>query len=105
LLIAVVLDLWLGTTTTVVSRGTVRRRHGILGLGAARSIAAAEIARIALDITMQTSGRYGTPYYDVRAVLTSGRKVSLGAGIRSKRHAEWIAEQIRSGMGVETRRG
>ena len=96
LLLAIVFDLWLGTTVMTVADCTARRRHGLVGFGRTRTIAGAEIARIELNISMQTSGRYGTPYYDVRAVLTNGRKASLADGIRSKRHAEWIAAELRA---------
>jgi len=61
---------------------------------------AAEIASIDLHINMQTQGRYGTPYYQVRARLKSGRKASLGDGIRNKRHAEWLAAQMRAAIGM-----
>ncbi len=100
LLVVVVIDLWLGSTTTTIGSGHVRRRHTVLGLGTTRTIAASDIATIDLHISMQTEGRYGTPYYDVRAVLGNGRKVSLGSGVRSKQQAEWIAAQMRSAIGL-----
>ena len=78
LLVYVVIDLWLGATVVIAGNGTVRVRHSVLGAGRARTLAAAEIASIDLPINMQTQGRYGTPYYEVRARLTNGRKVSLG---------------------------
>jgi hypothetical protein len=100
LLVVVVVDLWLGSTTTTVGSGEVRRRHTLLGLGSTRAIAASDIASVDLHISMQTEGRYGTPYYDVRAVLKNGRKVSLGSGVRSKPQAEWLAGQMRSAIGL-----
>jgi len=101
LLVYVVLDLWLGATVVVGENGTLRVRHTVLGAGRARTLAAAEIASIVLHINMQTQGRYGTPYYEVRARLTSGRSVSLGDGIRNKRHAEWLAAQMRASIGLK----
>ena len=100
LLVYAVIDLWLGTTVVVAADRTLRVRHTMLGAGASRTLAAAEIASIDLHINMQTQGRYGTPYYEVRARLMSGRKVSLGDGIRNKRHAEWLAAQMRASIGV-----
>jgi len=100
LLVYVVIDLWLGTTVVVAGNGTLRVRHTVLGAGSTRTLHAAEIASIDLHINMQTQGRYGTPYYEVRARLTNGRKVSLGDGIRNKRHAEWLAAQMRASIGV-----
>ena len=101
LLLYVVIDLWLGTTVVVAGNGTLRVRHAVLGAGGSRTLAAAEIASIDLHITMQTQGRYGTPYYAVRARLTSGRKVSLGDGIGHKRHAEWLAARMRASIGLK----
>jgi len=72
----------------------------VLGLGGTRTLRAVEIASIDPHINMQTQGRYGTPYYEVRARLTNGRKVSLGDGIRNKRHAEWLAAQMRAAIGM-----
>jgi len=100
LLLVIVVDLWLGSTTTTIGAGQVRRRHTVLGLGTTRTTPASDIASVDLHISMQTEGRYGTPYYDVRAVLTNGRKATLGSGIRSKPHAEWIAAQIRAAIGL-----
>jgi len=101
LLVYVVIDLWLGSTVVTAGNGIVHVRHTVLGLGGTRTLYAAEIASIDLHINMQTQGRYGTPYYEVRARLTSGRKVSLGDGIRNKRHAEWLAAQMRASTGVK----
>ena len=101
LLIYIVLDVWCGTTTVTAGSGDVRVHHSVLGLGGTRVIAAAEIASLDLHIGMQTQGRYGTPYYEVRARLTSGRKASLGGGIRNKRHAEWLAAQMRASIGIK----
>jgi hypothetical protein len=100
LLVYVVIDLWLGTTVVVAADGTLRVRHTVLGAGRARTLAASAVASIDLHINMQTQGRYGTPYYELRARLTSGRKVSLGDGIRNKRHAEWLAAQMRASIGL-----
>jgi len=101
LLLYVVIDLWLGVTVVVAGNGALRVRHTVLGLGGTRRIYAAEIAAIGLHINMQTQGRYGTPYYEVRATLKNGRKHSLGDGIRHKRHAEWLAAQMRTAIGMK----
>jgi hypothetical protein len=100
LLIYIVIDLWLGATVVTTAAGTLRVRRSVVGSGSIRTVAAAEIARIELHIAMQTQGRFGTPYYDVRARLKNGRKVTLGTGIRNKRHAEWLADRIGGAIGV-----
>jgi hypothetical protein len=99
-----VVDLWLGATVVTVGNGSLRVRHTVLGLGGTRTLYAAEIASIDLHINMQTQGRFGTPYYEVRARLTNGRKASLGDGIRNKRHAEWLAAQMRAAIGVSEKK-
>ena len=95
------IDLWLGATVVIAGNGTLRVRHAVLGAGRSRTLRAADIASIDLHINMQTQGRFGTPYYEVRARLTNGRKASLGDGIRNKRHAEWLAAQMRASIGVK----
>lgn len=101
LLAFITLELWLGTTTVTAAAGELRVRHTLLGIGGTRVIAAADVASIELHIGMQTQGRYGTPYYDLRARLKSGRKQTLGSGVRNKRHAEWLAAQMRASIGLK----
>ena len=97
----ITLELWLGTTTVTAAAGELRVHHTLLGIGGTRVIAAADVASIELHIGMQTQGRYGTPYYDLRARLKSGRKRTLGSGVRNKRHAEWLAAQTRAAVGIK----
>lgn len=101
LLVWIVTSLWFGTTTVNASAGEVRVRRSTLGLGGTRTVAAADVAALELHIGMQTQGRFGTPYYDVRARLKNGRKVTLGSGVRNKRHAEWLADRIASAAGIK----
>jgi hypothetical protein len=99
----ITLELWLGTTTVTAAAGELRVRHTLLGIGGTRVIGAADVASIELHIGMQTQGRYGTPYYQLRARLTTKfpSRVSLGDGIRDKRHAEWLATQMRAAVGLK----
>jgi hypothetical protein len=101
LLVYIVVDLWFGKTVVTAGTRTLRVRHTVLGAGGSRTLAAAEIASIDLHISMQTQGRYGTPYYELRARLKTGRKVALGSGVRDKRHAEWLAAQMRAAAGIK----
>ena len=102
LLLVIAADLWLGTTTVTVGPHTVRCRQAIAGLGTTRVIAATDIVKIALHISMQTTGRSGTPYYEIRATTGAGRHRSLGSGIRNKAHAEWLAQEMRSAIGLQS---
>ena len=96
LLLAIVADLWLGTTDVTVGPQTIRCRQAIAGFGTTREIASADIAKIDMHISMQTTGRAGTPYYEIRATTRTGRRHSLGNGIAKKAHADWLANDIRS---------
>lgn len=101
MLLVIVADLWLGTTTITMGPQTIRRRYTIAGLGTTGAIAATDIVKIDLHISMQTSGRSGTPYYEIRATTRTGRRRSLGSGIRNKAHAEWLAGEMRSVLGLQ----
>ena len=101
LLVFITLELWLGTTTVTAAAGELRVHHTLLGIGGTRVLGAADIASIELHIGMQTTGRYGTPYYDIRARRKNGRRQTLGSGVRNKRHAEWIAAQMRAAVGLK----
>lgn len=101
-LLLLVLDSWFGTTIVTIGSETVRRRHAILGMGSTRVIPKPSIKELDLHISMQSTGRSGTPYYELRATLDSGKHRHLGAGIRNKRHAEWLAERMRSETGLRS---
>ena len=102
LLVAIVADLWLGTTDVTVGPHTIRCRQAIAGFGTTREIASADIAKIDLHISMQTSGRSGTPYYEIRATTRAGRRHALGNGISKKAHADWLANDMRSAIGLHS---
>jgi hypothetical protein len=102
LLVAIVADLWLGTTDVTVGPHTIRCRQAIAGFGTTREIASADIAKIDLHISMQTTGRSGTPFYEIRATTGSGRRHSLGNGIGKKAHTEWLANDMRSTIGLRS---
>jgi hypothetical protein len=100
LLLVVVADVWLGVTTVTIGADTIRRRHTVAGVGSTRTVASRDIVGVGLHISMQSTGRSGTPYYEIRATRRSGRRVSLGRGIRNKAHAEWLADRMRTAIGV-----
>jgi len=102
LLLAIVADLWLGSTDVTVGPHAISCRHAIAGFGTTRAIASDDIAKIDLHISMQTSGRSGTPYYEIRATTRAGRRHALGNGISKKAHAEWLANDMRSAIGLHS---
>ena len=100
LLIVIVLEVWLGVTTVTIGSDSVHRRRDIFGIGSARIIPKRTITRLDLHISMQTTGRSGIPYYELRATLDTGKHKHLGDGIRNKQHAEWLAERMRGEIGL-----
>jgi hypothetical protein len=100
LLIFIVFEVWFGATTVTIGSEAVHRRHAILGMGNTRVIPKRNITRLDLHISMQSTGRSGTPYYELRAMLDTRRRTHLGDGIRNKRHAEWLVQRMRSEIGL-----
>jgi hypothetical protein len=100
LILLIVSELWFASTTVSIADGTVRRRTTMLGMGGTRVIPFHSIKKLNLHISMQTTGRSGTPYYEIRATLDTGKHKHLGFGIRNKRHAEWVADRMRKEIGL-----
>ncbi len=100
LILLIVGELWFGSTTVSISSEAVRRRVGMFGTGATRVIPAQSVKKLDLHISMQSAGRAGTPYYEIRATLDTGKHKHLGSGIRNKRHAEWLADRMKKEIGL-----
>ncbi len=100
LILFIVGELWFGSTTVSIGSETVRRRVGMFGTGTTRVIPAQSIKQLDLHISMQSTGREGTPYYAIRATLDTGKYKHLGSGIRNKRHAEWLADRMKKEIGL-----
>lgn len=94
------MDRRFGTTTVTIGNDGVRRRTAVLGMGTTRVISKPSIERLDLHISMQSTGRTGTPYYELRATLDTGKYKHLGSGVRNKRHAEWLVERMRTEIGL-----
>ncbi|MBI4465519.1 MAG: hypothetical protein HY647_12510 [Acidobacteria bacterium] len=105
LLIVLALDLWFGATRLTIGSGSLRHRHTVLGLGFTRTLSFAEISGLKIHIGMQSGGRSGTPYYDIRLVLRNGKERTVVSSIRDKRQAEWLQEQIRATIGLKAESG
>jgi len=100
LFLGILANLWFGSTTVTIGGGTVRRHHAVLGIGTTRVMNAGTIRSLGLRISMQTTGRSGTPYYALRATLDNGGHTDLGDGIANKRHAEWLLGEMKRAIGV-----
>jgi hypothetical protein len=95
LFIFIILQSWVGTSSVVVSPGTVKVRDGLFGSGSIREISSTQISTIQLSIGAQSGGASGTPYYDVQLVRSNGLKVILGHTVRDKPEAEWIVAEMK----------
>jgi hypothetical protein len=100
LILWLVLDLWFGTTRVVVDVDEVRVKNAILGLGSTRRYLPSEFADVKKKIGMQSGGRNGTAYYQIRLVRSSGRQVVAGQQVRDKREAERLVEEMKTSLGL-----
>lgn len=103
LMLVGVIEVWLGVTRVRIEGDQVQVRRSFLGLGFTRSLERSRVTGVGLKIGMQHGGASGTPYYDLRIRLDSGKAVTAGRHVRSKRHAEWLALEMEQAIGV--RRG
>ncbi|MGD0694701.1 MAG: hypothetical protein ABSB82_07580 [Terriglobia bacterium] len=101
ILCIIVVFLWIGTSKVVIGSGRVRVHSGLLGIGPRREIPFSEIGSITMPVGMQSGGRSGTPYYDIKLKLTDGQEVTLASSIRNKLEAEWLIASIKSEIGLK----
>jgi hypothetical protein len=95
-----VLSLWLESSRLVIEGGEARVRRGIFGLGRTHRLAVEEVKGVKSKITMQHGGGSGTPYYEIRLILQSGRPVVVGRYIKNKRELDWLLGEIRDALGT-----
>lgn len=100
LMLVIVADLLFGVTRLTVGGGSLIRLYSMFGLSRQTSIPCENISKLDLHISMQTSGRRGTPYYALRATFINGRTRDLVSGIRDKHQAEWLAAELRRAIGL-----
>lgn len=81
---------------TVASRTEINVRHRFLLLTWKRKLQTGDIKTIELKKGMQCGSKV---YYNLRATLQSGRSCGLGGLIPNKKHAEWLADQLREALG------
>lgn len=101
ILFIIVVFMWLGTSKAVIGSGRVRVHSGLLGIGPRREIPFSKIGSITISVGMQSGGRSGTPYYDIKLKLTDGQEVTLASSIRNKLEAEWLIARMKSEIGLE----
>ena len=91
--------LWLGTTRVIASDSQLKVTNGFLGFGRTRSVSANDVKRVEVARGMQSGSKI---WYDLKANLADGKKLSLGSSIASKREAEWLASRIGRALELET---
>ncbi|MBI2820143.1 MAG: hypothetical protein HYX73_09210 [Acidobacteria bacterium] len=102
LLVLFSMDQWFGSTRIAIGNGLLRKQYSLLGIPfGTRTMPASDISRLKLKVGMQSGGRAGTPYYDIQAVLLNGKNQTLAGSVKDKRHAEWLAAQISSALGLK----
>ena len=67
----------------------------LLGLSWTRTLESPDIRELRLKVGMQTGM---TPYYDLIVERASGGRATIGAMLRDRREAEWLAGAIRCSL-------
>ncbi len=97
LLLFFVVSLWCTSSRVVIESGGVRIHRSTLGFRTTTVIPCEEVSDVNLHVGMQqnqTVTQSGQAYYDIEFHRQPGRKVTAGRGVRNKREAEWLAEQM-----------
>lgn len=103
LLLYIAAQMWLGTTRVGIGKGELLLQDGFLGGGKGQHFAFPEIASISSAIKSQQGGGSGTPYYDIELTLSNGKKATLGRTIRNHQEVDWLLEEMRRLIGLQTK--
>ena len=95
LLVLLLFDLFFGTSTVTIDGRRINIRRRVLLYRSEHDLPHEAVADVNLKIVMQSNGGRATPYYDIQVVTTSGKKITAGKYLRSKREAESLAARIR----------
>jgi len=95
----VLLNMLLHSAHVTAGNGELNVQHRWLLFGTRRTVPAADVASISLQGGAQSGTRV---YYDLILTTKTGQKVTLGGAIPDKHHAEWLAQRLRSALGIKT---
>jgi hypothetical protein len=98
-----VLQMWFGTSIVIVNTGQLRVRSGLFGRGKWQEVLVSDISAIDAVIRSQQGGASGTPYYNIELIENDGRKITLGETIRDKEEAEWLVNEMRRHLGLQSK--
>ena len=83
------------STRVTAAPGRLAITCRLLGLSWTRTLAATDIKELRLKVGMQAGM---TPYYDLIVERASGGRATIGAMLRDRREAEWLAGAIRCSL-------
>lgn len=92
-----VLRMWLWVVEVTAGHDGVAIAKGFVAVGEPARIAPADVARVEVQIGMQSGS---TVFYNLQVVRKDGRNTVAGSGIRDKREAEWLAGLVQEAVGV-----
>lgn len=92
-----VLRMWLWVVEVTAGHDGVAIAKGFVAVGEPARIAAADVARVEVQIGMQSGS---IVYYNLQVVRKDGRNATAGSGIRDKREAEWLAGLVQQAVGA-----
>lgn len=98
ILLLILLQMLVVSVRVIAGNGELAVRRRYLFIGATKKLPARDIQSVDLKIGMQSGTR---AFYRLEAKTATGGKVGLGGGIRDKKHAEWLARQIREALGLK----
>ncbi len=100
LLLIVAADVWFYRSVVDVSASGLTVTGGWFGLGRQRRIEAADVEKITPVSRMSAGGGQGKKmYYDIDILRTTGKKVTAGKRLPSKRLADSVIRQIEQALG------
>jgi len=97
LLLMAALQMLFHTVRVIANRSEIEIRHGFLLLRWKNAVPVGEVESVQLKSGMQSGTKV---YYDLVLHTQTGRKLGAGGGIPDKKHAGWLARQIRETMGL-----
>jgi hypothetical protein len=97
LLVYAVLVSWFGTTRVTVEGGAITVQKRIAGIGRTRTVACAEVEKIAAKVGGQSGS---ITYQDIKIHLRNGKSMTAGSAIKDFAEAEWIAAGMAKAAGV-----
>lgn len=78
-------------------RDGITVRHGFILPMFTRRVAARDLETVRVKPGMQSGTKV---FYDLRLVTRAGKEYSAGGSVPDKRHAEWLAAQLRAAVGL-----